>query len=72
MSVSKRVAAASGAVDYNLLQNNGRKAHQQVDHVHFHVIPKPDEKQGLGIGWPMLEVPQDELKSLLAEMKSRM
>jgi hypothetical protein len=20
--------------------------------VHFHIIPKPDEKSGLGVGWP--------------------
>jgi hypothetical protein len=27
------VARATGAQDYNILQNNGRKAHQVVDHV---------------------------------------
>lgn len=39
----------------NLLQNNGRPAHQQVDHVHFHYIPKPadaGDKAGLVVGWP--------------------
>lgn len=31
--VAKQLAKATGAVDYNILQNNGRPAHQQVDHV---------------------------------------
>jgi len=72
MSITKKVVTATGAKDYNILQNNGRPAHQQVDHVHFHVIPKPNAEQGLQIGWPQQEVSSDDLKSLLAEMKSRM
>ena len=36
--VAKRLAAATGAVNYNILQNNGRLAHQVVDHVHFHMV----------------------------------
>ena len=31
--VAKKIATASGAENYNLLQNNGRLAHQVVDHV---------------------------------------
>jgi diadenosine tetraphosphate (Ap4A) HIT family hydrolase len=23
-----------------------------VQHVHFHIIPKPDAGRGLGVGWP--------------------
>ena len=34
LPVAKRLAIASGADEYNILQNNGRGAHQQVDHVH--------------------------------------
>lgn len=33
-------------------QNNGRIAYQTVDHVHFHVINKPDEESGLIVKWP--------------------
>ena len=43
---------ATGTVAYNVLQNNGSAAHQAVMHVHFHIIPKPAEAQGLGIRWP--------------------
>ena len=38
LPVVKRLVKATGAVDYNILQNNGRIAHQQVDHVHFHMV----------------------------------
>lgn len=48
----RAVMQATGTVDYNVLQNNGAPAHQAVFHVHFHIIPKPDEKSGLGVGWP--------------------
>jgi len=72
LSVAKRIAAATGASDWNLLQNNGRAAHQLVDHVHFHVIPKPNAEEGLGVGWPMKESNMDDLKTLLEELKSKM
>jgi histidine triad (HIT) family protein len=48
----RAVMAATGVREYNVLQNNGRGAHQAVDHVHFHIIPKPRESGGLGISWP--------------------
>eukprot|EP00009_Paramoeba_aestuarina_P003153 CAMPEP_0201511132 /NCGR_PEP_ID=MMETSP0161_2-20130828/3628_1 /ASSEMBLY_ACC=CAM_ASM_000251 /TAXON_ID=180227 /ORGANISM="Neoparamoeba aestuarina, Strain SoJaBio B1-5/56/2" /LENGTH=138 /DNA_ID=CAMNT_0047906489 /DNA_START=66 /DNA_END=482 /DNA_ORIENTATION=- len=50
-----KVAKAIGAEDYNILQNNGEIAHQVVKHVHFHIIPKPNKEQGLGVGWPSKE-----------------
>jgi diadenosine tetraphosphate (Ap4A) HIT family hydrolase len=33
LPVVKKLAHASGAENYNVLQNNGRLAHQVVDHV---------------------------------------
>ena len=42
---------ATGAKNYNVLQNNGAAAHQAVFYVHFHIIPKEDGGVGLGIGW---------------------
>ena len=47
----RAVVAATGVGDYNVLQNNGAAAHQAVDHVHFHIIPKRSG-EGLGVGWP--------------------
>jgi histidine triad (HIT) family protein len=48
--LARAVLEATGATAYNVLQNNGAAAHQAVDHVHFHVIPKT-AAGGLGIGW---------------------
>lgn len=31
--VAKKIAIAAGVTDFNILQNNGRIAHQVVDHV---------------------------------------
>ena len=50
--ICRAVQAATGCKDFNVLQNNGAAAHQAVDHVHFHVIPKPSADEGLGVGWP--------------------
>jgi diadenosine tetraphosphate (Ap4A) HIT family hydrolase len=80
LAVAKRVARATGTVDWNLLQNNGRRAHQMVDHVHFHVIPKPGESEadaagkvgGLGVGWPMTDPGIEALKGVFEEMKAKM
>ena len=33
LPVAKKIAQAVGCEDYNVLQNNGRIAHQLVDHV---------------------------------------
>ena len=49
----RAVIATTGVRHYNVLQNNGAPAHQAVPHVHFHIIPKPTSREGLGIGWPL-------------------
>jgi histidine triad (HIT) family protein len=48
----RAVVAATGTREYNVLENNGAGAHQAIAHVHFHIIPKPNQREGLGIGWP--------------------
>ncbi|KAK7195995.1 Scavenger mRNA decapping enzyme C-term binding/HIT domain containing protein [Novymonas esmeraldas] len=58
---SRAVAGPDGATQYNVLQNNGRLAHQEVPHVHFHVIPKRDAETGLKIGWDTVAVAPDAL-----------
>jgi histidine triad (HIT) family protein len=50
--LSRTLCRLTGAKAFNVLQNNGRLAHQAVDHVHFHIIPKPNEAEGLGVAWP--------------------
>jgi histidine triad (HIT) family protein len=65
--IARAAMAASGATEYNILQNNGRGAHQAVFHVHFHVIPKLDGK-GLGIGWIPGKLDSDAAAQLLEAM----
>lgn len=72
LPVVKKLVLATGAENYNVLQNNGRIAHQEVDHVHFHMIPKPNSTEGMSIGWPQQKTDMDKLKELLADIKSKM
>ena len=45
----RAVVAVTGVREYNVLENNGTGAHQAIAHVHFHIIPKPNGREGLGI-----------------------
>ncbi|KAI5793869.1 HIT-like domain-containing protein [Peziza echinospora] len=71
LPVAKKIALAVGATDYNVLQNNGRIAHQEVDHVHLHMIPKPNAEEGLTVGWPAKSADMEKLKAYFAEVKAR-
>ncbi|KAF9478217.1 HIT-like protein [Pholiota conissans] len=72
LPLSKKIALAQGSENYNILQNNGRLAHQEVPHVHFHVIPKPVEnpEEGLIVGWPAKALPKEELQKTFDELKA--
>ncbi len=67
----KAVMAATGATAWNILQNNGKAAHQAVDHVHFHIIPKAGT-QGLGIDWPAGKLDAAEGKRLAGVIAGKM
>jgi histidine triad (HIT) family protein len=60
---------ATGATDYNVLQNNGSAAHQVVMHVHFHLIPKLGNA-GLGIHWPAGKLDAGDARDLVSRMQS--
>lgn len=68
--ISRAVLKATGAKAFNVLQNNGAGAHQAVFHVHFHIIPKLESGQGLGIGWKTgkLEGGEELAKKIAASM----
>jgi diadenosine tetraphosphate (Ap4A) HIT family hydrolase len=73
MPVAKKIVEAlqTDDLNYNILQNNGRIAHQEVDHVHFHVIPKWDS-EGLVIGWPAHGLDKDKLAKLQEEITGKL
>lgn len=66
--ICRAVMRATGASAFNVLQNNGAAAHQAVMHVHFHIIPKPDEASGLGIGWPARSLDAEPGQALAARV----
>jgi histidine triad (HIT) family protein len=60
----RAIMRATGCASYNVLQNNGTAAHQAVNHVHFHIIPKPNASEGLGIMWPAHPLDKSEAGDL--------
>lgn len=68
--ICRAVIAATGVREYNVLENNGRGAHQAIPHVHFHIIPKPDREQGLGIGWPAKSLDAEEGRKLAEQIRA--
>lgn len=71
LPVVKKLVSATGVKDCNILQNNGRIAHQEVNHVHFHMIPKPNTLEGLSLLWHQQPTDMEKLAKLLEEMKAR-
>ncbi|TCD65869.1 hit protein 1 [Steccherinum ochraceum] len=74
LPTAKKIATALGSENYNILQNNGKIAHQEVNHVHFHIIPKPSEsdQEGLVIGWPQQKIAKEELEALQKELLGKL
>src|SRR5437899_10053708 len=60
----RAVMKAAGAKAYSILQNNGTLAHQVVQHVHFHIIPKFEDGAGLGIEWNPGKLEAEDGKAL--------
>ena len=43
--ICRAIMQVTGAINYNLIQNNGEAAGQTVNHLHIHIIPRyPDSK----------------------------
>jgi histidine triad (HIT) family protein len=66
----RAVKAVSGCQAYNVLENNGPLAHQAVPHVHFHIIPKFDDKSGLGVRWPSSKLDPSEGEELAKRIRT--
>ena len=63
--ICRAVIAATGVAQYNVLENNGAGAHQAVFHVHFHIIPRPNPTEGLGLGWAARSLDSNEAAELV-------
>ncbi len=68
-AVARKVIAATGATAYNILQNNGVEASQEVPHVHFHIVPRR-KGDGLGFRWKPQERKPEELAALAQRIRT--
>ena len=68
-ALGRAVRMATGCAGYNVLQNNGRAAHQEVMHVHFHIIPR-DAGGAFQFNWPAGKYADGELETLQEKMRS--
>jgi histidine triad (HIT) family protein len=55
--ISRAIMRATGAEEFNVIQNNGPNAFQSVFHVHYHIIPKMED--GRGLSFPFKSTPID-------------
>ena len=53
----RAVQAVTGCEGVNVLQNNGKAAHQEVPHVHVHIIPRTPG-DAFGFTWPAGSYPE--------------
>jgi histidine triad (HIT) family protein len=68
-ALGRAVRQATGCEGYNILQNNGRTAHQLVMHVHFHVIPRR-EGDAFQFNWPAGKYGPGEMEAMLDKIRS--
>lgn len=67
----RAVREVTGCRGVNVLQNNGRVAHQAVDHVHFHVIPR-NEGDAFHFNWPAGSYPEGRADQLAQAMREHL
>lgn len=66
----KNAATALELKNYNILQNNGLLASQSVFHIHWHLIPKPNENQGLN--FQMKRISDKNQHSIAKKLRSKL
>ena len=67
----KAVRAATGCEGVNILQNNGRVAHQVVMHVHFHIIPR-SSGDAFRFNWPAGRYAEGRIEQLAEEVRKNL
>lgn len=68
----RAVMRASGAEAYNVLQNNGALAHQEVPHVHLHIIPRRHASEGLSFTGATGTLAQEEGEAMALKMRAEL
>lgn len=69
--ISRAILSATGAEEFNVIQNNGPNAFQSVFHVHFHIIPKLKDGRGLTFPFrssPIIHEEAEELAESIREL----
>lgn len=70
-ALSKAVQQVTGCQGVNVLQNNGRVAHQVVMHVHFHIIPR-NEGDEFHFNWPAGSLSPDAAQELAKAIRAKL
>ena len=70
-SLVKAVKAVTGCQGVNVLQNNGAVAHQEVMHVHFHIIPRNPGDQ-FHFNWPAGKIAHADAQALAEQIKGKL
>jgi len=63
------VQRATDCEGVNVLQNNGTVAHQEVPHVHFHIIPR-NTGDNWQFNWPASKYPAGRMEELAEKIRS--
>ena len=72
LGVVLRLLGGALGSEFNILWNQGRMAHQFVDHVHVHVVPKPSSKEGIQLLWLAEPRTKEELALACARLQTRL
>ena len=67
----RAVQEATGCEGVNVLQNNGRVAHQVVQHVHFHIIPR-NRGDAFEFNWPAGEYQEGRMQELATVIRGKL
>lgn len=69
--LAKAVQSAVGSEGVNVLENNGRIAHQFVPHVHFHIIPRRAGDE-FHFNWPAGKYPPGRAEELAQAIRKEL
>lgn len=69
--IAERLLVSQGMA-YNILQNNGKLAGQEVDHVHLHLIPRLENGEGLSVQWRPMATDHAKFALQAAEFRAKL